>query len=127
MKTKPFIILIMLFILASCSSVYYAVPQPRIGSRYNGMTHRNIVSLLGAPDYLTPDGAGGYIMVYAGNRQLFKYSNDYARVARQLPTAQFYMSEEGVCESVKYTYDRRVSEYRPDMTLGLLWFLSHGR
>lgn len=113
-----------LFLAAGCSVTYKAATVGNLPSRFVGKTHSEIVREIGAPIQTQPDGTGGYILVYEGNKKLFRYNNDYARAARQLPTAQFFMSPEGVCTEVITNYEKSVTEYSPTKTLGLLWFLS---
>ena len=119
-------LLILFFVIwffAACSSTYYAWPTVKNTDDFKGMSYKQIVSMFGAPTQNVPDGEGGFILVYVGNHSLFNYSNAYARAARQLPTAQFFMSADGICESVRYDYSSSVSEYNPAATAGLLFLL----
>lgn len=111
------------FALSSCSSTYYAYPTVRDPHSFKGMTHREIVMSYGAPTQTVPDGEGGYILVYVGNKSLFSYNSYYARSARQLPTAQFFMSPDGVCDGARYDYEQSVSEFDPQGTAALFFLL----
>ena len=124
MKLLKFIyVLLMTLVLSSCSSTYHAYPTVRNPESFKGMSHKQIVMSYGAPTQMMPDGEGGYILVYVGNKSLFIYNNYYAKGARQLPTAQFFMSSERVCVGARYDYEKSISEYDPQGTAALFFLL----
>lgn len=122
-SVKLLFVLLISFILSSCSSTYHAYPTERDPEVFKGMTHKQIVMSYGAPTQTTPDGEGGYILVYEGNKSLFIYNDYYARGARQLPTVQFFMSSEGVCLEARYYYEQSVRQYDPQGTAALFFLL----
>ena len=117
------IVLLAALVLSSCASTYYAYPRVQNPENFKGMSHKQIVMSYGAPTQMMPDGEGGYIMVYVGNKSLFMYNDYYARGARQLPTVQFFMSSEGVCLEARYYYEHSVRQYNPQGTAALFFLL----
>ena len=118
-----FAVLAAALLLSSCTSTYYAMPTVKDPASFKGMTYKQVVQTYGAPTQNVPDGEGGFILVYVGNRLLFNYSNAYANASRQLPVAQFFMNADGICESVMYDYQKSVTQYDPAATAGLMFLL----
>ena len=86
--------------LASCTTYQY-VTTVKNTNYLVGETHKMVVMELGAPNGEYSDGAGGYILSYEGNRQIFDYSRKYSRNTSTVPTLQVYFNSQGICTDVK--------------------------
>lgn len=87
--------------LVSCSTTHRVSYSQSAIDGYVGCTHEELVQRLGAPTETVSDGNDGYILVYVGNKDLFRYDSKYASKAGTLPKAQFYMDKNNVCQKVR--------------------------
>ena len=117
------IILIFIISLCSCSTTQYVSYNPGVVNNYVGLSHHEIVELLGAPTREVSDGGSGYCLVYEGHRRLFSYSDKYASHSATLPTAQFFMTADGYCNRTLITNTQSVRTFSLGKTLLLLIFL----
>ena len=99
---KQFLLIAVLGVLslASCTT-YQHVTQVRNTNYLIGETHQTVITELGAPNGEYSDGAGGYILSYEGNRQIFSYSRKYSRNSSTVPTLQVHFNSQGICTDVK--------------------------
>ena len=98
---RLFFLSVILVLLASCSSTERVSYSQSTLDSFVGQTHEELVQRLGAPTESVPDGGEGYILVYEGNKDIFRYSSKYASKSGTLPKAQLYMSKDGVCQRVR--------------------------
>lgn len=99
---KRFLLIAVLGVLSisSCTTYQY-VTTVKNTNYLIGETHKMVVMELGAPNGEYSDGAGGYILSYEGNRQIFDYSRKYSRNTSTVPTLQVYFNSQGICTDVK--------------------------
>lgn len=93
--------LILIAISSSCTVIHEVRYTQSTLNKYIGCNHSELVKNFGAPKLQTPDGAGGYILVFEGCPELFEYSSRYAAVSPTRPAAHFFMTQEGICYRVK--------------------------
>ena len=99
---KRFLLLISLALtLVSCSSTYRVTYSQKTLDGYVGYSHEELVQKFGAPTENVSDGGDGYILVYEGNKDIFKYSSQYASKSGTLPKAQFYMDNNNICQKIR--------------------------
>lgn len=102
---KPIVIIISLCVMllfASCKTTHRVTYSPEYINSFEGKSHQTLIEQLGAPTKEFSDGADGYILVYEGNKELFKYSSEYGnKKSGSLPNAQFYMNSDGICQRVR--------------------------
>ena len=98
---KIFSLILLALTLVSCSSTHRVSYSKSAIDGYVGLTHEELVQRLGAPTENVSDGGDGYILVYVGNKDLFRYDSKYASKAGTLPTAQFYMDNNNICQKVR--------------------------
>ena len=99
---KRFLLIAVLGImsLTSCTTYQY-VTQVSNTNYLVGETHQTVIMELGAPNGEYSDGAGGYILSYEGNRQIFSYSRKYSRNSSSIPSLQVHFNSQGICTDVK--------------------------
>lgn len=123
MKRLFFLSLIIL-LLASCSSTERVSYSQNTLNSFVGQTHEELVQKLGAPTESVSDGGEGYILVYEGNKDIFRYSSKYASKSGTLPKAQLYMSKDGVCERVRVDNTDSVKVTKVGGTIVLVFILA---
>lgn len=101
MKKRLFLLLGVVFVLASCATTHRVRYSQKDLDSFVGWSHQELVEELGAPTEQVSDGGNGYLLVYEGNKVLFDYSSKYASKSGTLPKAQFYMDEDGICQRVR--------------------------
>jgi hypothetical protein len=94
-------LLLFTLILVSCATTHRVRYSQKTLDGFVGKTHQELVEKLGAPTEQVSDGGEGYILVFEGSKELFKYSSTYATKSGTLPKAQFFMNEDGVCQRVR--------------------------
>ena len=122
MKRLFFLSLIIL-LLASCSSTERVSYSQNTLNSFVGQTHEELVQKLGAPTENVSDGGEGYILVYEGNKDIFRYSSKYASKSGTLPKAQLYMSKDGVCQRVRVDNTDSVKVTKVGGTIALVLIL----
>ena len=110
--------------MASCSSTERVSYSQSTLDSFVGQTHEELVQRLGAPTESVPDGGEGYILVYEGNKDIFRYSSKYASKSGTLPKAQLYMSKDGVCQRVRVDNTDSVKVTRVGGTIVLVFILA---
>lgn len=98
---KIVLTIISVLLLMSCSVTHKVRYNQQSLDSFVGYTHQEIVDELGAPTDDVSDGRDGYLLVYEGNKELFKYTSKYASKSGTLPKATFYMDSNGVCQRVR--------------------------
>lgn len=115
--------LFLIFLFTSCSTTYrVSYSQDKLDS-YIGMTHHQLVRLLGAPMAEISDGGNGYILVFEGNSEIFDYSSRYVAHSSTLPKAEFYMNSDGICYQVRTANTDPVTSTNVGLTIFLLLLL----
>jgi len=90
-------LLLTLCLFSSCSTTYHVKYSQDTLNSFVGLPHQELVRRLGAPISNVPDGNGGYILIFEGNRSIFDYSERYVAKSSTLPKAEFYMDADGFC------------------------------
>ena len=118
---RLFFLSVILVLLASCSSTERVSYSQSTLDSFVGQTHEELVQRLGAPTESVPDGGEGYILVYEGNKDIFRYSSKYASKSGTLPKAQLYMSNDALLNAL-FASDPFASlfAYRPKRGLSFI-------
>ena len=125
------IILIVVNLLLSCTTTKYVSMQSDYCKTYVGMSHNQIVSMLGAPDRETSDGLGGRILIYenfvqksvATAENVNYYTRTYTpSVTTSTATSytHIFIDSKSICYNVNTNHTKAVSERSAGKTVLLL-------
>ena len=103
---KLLILLIALFCLTSCYATKLLTDEPRYSNTYVGKSYSDIISSMGAPMRITPDGNGGTILIYEyfsdkTNGYVTDYGHIYSNTTRDVQYLHLYMNTNNICYKIK--------------------------